>query len=236
MLGFKNQAADGGFYGRCIQRGQFGASFPEHPFGERGAAGDGRCTAADLVANLGDAAILKARRQSQDIAASRIRDLDRDGRRGQLAHVTRVFEMIEEGFAVQWRGLVIIMTTVVAAVIERDGCILIAQRKRSGHHPLKWEFPGGKVEPGETPETAVERELDEELAIRARVDRELMRYEYQYPGRLPILLIFYRVTEFTGEPRNLDFEQIEWVPRARLGDYDFLEGDAEFIRGYAEIR
>ena len=63
------------------------------------------------------------------------------------------------------------LTTVVAAVIERDGCVLIAQRKRTGQHPLKWEFPGGKVEPGEAPEAAVVRELEEELAIRARVER-----------------------------------------------------------------
>lgn len=125
------------------------------------------------------------------------------------------------------------MTTVVAAVIERDGRILIAQRKRTGQHPLKWEFPGGKVEPDETPEAAVVRELEEELAIRVEVDAELMRYEYQYPGRWPILLMFYRVAEFSGEPKNLDFEQILWVPRDRLGDYDFLEGDAEFLRAFA---
>ena len=124
------------------------------------------------------------------------------------------------------------MTTVVAAVIERDGRILIAQRKRTGQHPLKWEFPGGKVEPNEAPAVAAVRELEEELAIHARVDGEIMRYEYQYPGRRPILLIFYRVPEFEGEPENLDFEQIAWVERASLGDYDFLEGDAEFIRGY----
>jgi 8-oxo-dGTP diphosphatase len=124
------------------------------------------------------------------------------------------------------------MTTVVAAVIERSGRFLIAQRKRTGQHPLKWEFPGGKVEPNEAPPAAAVRELEEELGIRARVEREIMRYEYQYPGRPPILLIFYSVTEFTGEPENLDFEQIAWVARASLGDYDFLEGDAEFIQGF----
>jgi 8-oxo-dGTP diphosphatase len=140
--------------------------------------------------------------------------------------------MIEEGFAVQGRCPVFIMTTVVAAVIERSGRVLIGQRKRTGQHPLKWEFPGGKVEPDEAPEAAVVRELKEELGIRARVQQEIMRYEYQYPGRPPILLIFYRVTEFTGEPENLDFEQIAWVARDSLGDFDFLEGDAEFIRGY----
>ncbi len=121
------------------------------------------------------------------------------------------------------------MTTVVAAVIERDGRILIAQRKNLGYHPLKWEFPGGKVEPGEAPEAAVIRELAEELGIAARVDRELMRYEYQYPGRSRILLIFYRVMDFDGDPRNLDFEQLRWEHPGRLTDYNFLEGDGEFI-------
>ena len=123
------------------------------------------------------------------------------------------------------------MTTVVAAVIERGGRILIGQRRNIGYHPLKWEFPGGKVEPGETPQAATIRELAEELAIRARIDGEIMRYPYQYPGRSPILLIFFRVTDFEGKPENRDFEQIRWELPERLADYDFLEGDAEFIRG-----
>jgi 8-oxo-dGTP diphosphatase len=124
------------------------------------------------------------------------------------------------------------MTTVVAAVIEREGKVLIAQRKQTGQHALKWEFPGGKAEPVETLEAALERELEEELGIRAQTGAEIMRYEYQYPGREPVLLVFYRVTEFSGDPLNLDFEQIVWAPRDRLRDYDFLEGDAEFLRTY----
>ena len=124
------------------------------------------------------------------------------------------------------------MLTVVAAVIERDGLVLIAQRKRGGQHELKWEFPGGKVEAGEAPEAAVVRELEEELGIRARVAGEIRRYEYEYPGRTPILLLFYRVADFAGEATNLDFEQIAWVERGKLREYDFLEGDAEFIREY----
>jgi len=126
------------------------------------------------------------------------------------------------------------VTTVVAAVIERSGQILIAQRKNLGHHPLKWEFPGGKVEPGETPEAAAIRELQEELGIAARIDRELLRYEYEYPGRGRILLIFYRVVDFDGAPQNLDFEQFRWEAPERLGDYDFLEGDREFIARLSE--
>jgi 8-oxo-dGTP diphosphatase len=121
------------------------------------------------------------------------------------------------------------MTTVVAAVIEQDGRMLICQRRRGHAHELKWEFPGGKVEAGETPETALRRELREELGIEAIVDAEIMRYEYAYPDRPAILLIFFRVREFNGEARNLVFERMEWEARERLADYDFLEGDVEFI-------
>ena len=121
------------------------------------------------------------------------------------------------------------MTAVVAGVIEREGCILIGQRKNLGHHARKWEFPGGKVEPGEAPEAALIRELKEELGIYARIERELMRYEYEYAGRSRILLIFYRIADFEGSPQNLDFEQIRWEHPERLKDYDFLEGDAQFI-------
>ena len=89
------------------------------------------------------------------------------------------------------------------------------------------------MESGESPEAATIRELEEELGIQARIDREIGRYQYQYPGRSPILLIFFRVVEYEGEPRNLDFAQIRWESPERLRDYDFLEGDTDFIRGYS---
>ena len=119
--------------------------------------------------------------------------------------------------------------TVVAAVIERDGLVLIGQRLRGESYPLKWEFPGGKVEPGEEPRAALARELREELAIEASIGDEITRYRYQYPERPPILLIFYRVRQFTGEPANRAFEQIRWAGRAALRDFDFLDGDLEFL-------
>ena len=125
------------------------------------------------------------------------------------------------------------MTTVVAAVIEREGRVLVGQRKPGGQHPLKWEFPGGKVEAGEKPEAALVRELSEELGVRARIDGEITRYEFQYPGRSRILLIFYRVVDFEGEPQNLDFAQLRWVEREQLGELDFLEGDVAFVRRLA---
>jgi 8-oxo-dGTP diphosphatase len=122
---------------------------------------------------------------------------------------------------------------VVAAVIERDGLLLIGQRRREDRHPLKWEFPGGKVEDGETPPDALQRELREELAIEAEIGPEITRYEYQYPGRPPVLLIFYSVRAWTGAEQNLCFEQIRWVPKRGLTSYEFLEGDIDFVRRLA---
>ncbi|MCU1338560.1 MAG: hydrolase [Bryobacterales bacterium] len=129
---------------------------------------------------------------------------------------------------------------VVAAVMMRDGKILIGQRKRGGRHPLKWEFPGGKVEPGEDPRAALARELREELNVEAEVGEEMDSYEVRYPDGFSLQLHFYRVTQFQGEPRNLDFEQIVWEKPERLPEYDFLEGDVSFVskvaRGAAEPR
>lgn len=121
------------------------------------------------------------------------------------------------------------MASVVAGLIEREGRILICRRRPSDPHPLKWEFPGGKVEPREMPGTALARELEEELGIRVLRACELERYRFSYPGRNPILLIFFRVLEFEGEPRNLVFEEIRWEAARDLPAFDFLEGDLDFI-------
>ena len=102
MFGLGDQAADRGFDRRRCDCGQFGARFAEHPFGERGTAGYRSCAAANLVADFGDEAIVpKTRGQSQNVAASGIRNLNRDRRRGKFTHVARILEMIEEGFAIQ---------------------------------------------------------------------------------------------------------------------------------------
>ena len=127
------------------------------------------------------------------------------------------------------------MTTVVAALIERHRRVLICRRRPDQKHPLKWEFPGGKVEPGEDPLAALRRELDEELGIGVEQAQEVARFEYQYAGRPPILLIFYRVDRFAGTVENRIFAGLEWVERRRLPEFDFLEGDVDFVRSLASV-
>jgi mutator protein MutT len=125
---------------------------------------------------------------------------------------------------------------VVAAVIERDGRVLICQRNRDSRHALKWEFPGGKVEPGEDDRTALARELREELAIEARIGAEMYRQEVRYGTGPVIHITFFRVADFSGEPRNLEFERIEWIAPRVLVDYDFLEGDLDFVKLLAGLQ
>jgi 8-oxo-dGTP diphosphatase len=124
------------------------------------------------------------------------------------------------------------MVQVVAAILERDGNVLIGRRTPEQSHPLQWEFPGGKVEPGETPEQALTRELEEELGIRNAAGPEITRYEYQYAGRDPIVLFFFRIQSYTGEPQNLIFHEMRWEPIAQLGSLDFVEGDRDFLRTF----
>src|SRR5580692_6177526 len=113
---------------------------------------------------------------------------------------------------------------VVAAVIEKEGRILICQRKH-GRHAHKWEFPGGKVEPGEDHQSALARELREELQIDATIGPLLHTETVHYPPGPTIRLEFYRVTEFAADPVNMEFEQILWEHPGNLRRYDFLDGD-----------
>jgi 8-oxo-dGTP diphosphatase len=125
------------------------------------------------------------------------------------------------------------MTTVTAAVIERDGRVLICRRRDDQVHAGKWEFPGGKLEDGEQPAEALLRELREELSIEAQTDGEIERYRYQYPDRKPIELIFFAVTDFEGEPCYDQFAEVRWATRRDLPSFDFLDGDVEFVRRLA---
>jgi 8-oxo-dGTP diphosphatase len=123
--------------------------------------------------------------------------------------------------------------TVSAAVIRRDGRILICRRRTDQDHAGKWEFPGGKVEPGEQPEDALRRELQEELGIQTVIQGEIKRYQYSYPGRKPLQLIFFSVTEFAGDPDYNHFREVRWALPAELPSFDFLEGDVEFVKELA---
>ncbi len=127
------------------------------------------------------------------------------------------------------------MTTVVAGILERDGTILICQRRADQPHALKWEFPGGKVEAGETPAEALARELREELGIDSGAAIEITRYEYSYPGKAAILLVFFRVADWRGEIANQIFESIVWETPEKLREYDFLEGDRPLLDSWSEI-
>jgi 8-oxo-dGTP diphosphatase len=125
------------------------------------------------------------------------------------------------------------MQIVVAAVIEREGLVLIGQRKPGKWHALKWEFPGGKVEPGEAPTAALARELEEELGVSGEIGECIADFEFQYPGRSPIRLIFFGVTRFSGQIQNREYHDLRWEKRDRLLEYDFLEGDVDFVRSLA---
>jgi 8-oxo-dGTP diphosphatase len=125
------------------------------------------------------------------------------------------------------------MIQVVAAIIEREGRILIGQRQTTQSHPLMWEFPGGKIEPGESPEQALARELEEELAIRNARGEEILRYDYEYPGKRAITLIFFRLTSYEDDPQNLIYREMRWEPRERLTVFDFVAGDRRFLDWFA---
>lgn len=125
------------------------------------------------------------------------------------------------------------MKHVVAALIWKQGKILICQRTRHQVMPLKWEFPGGKIEEGEQPRDALRRELDEELGINAVIGHEVARIRHQYPSGNSVELRFYGVHEYSGEMENRIFRDIRWTAPAELPSYDFLEADLELVKDLA---
>lgn len=118
---------------------------------------------------------------------------------------------------------------VVAAIIRRDQNILITQRHRHVHLAGLWEFPGGKVEPGESCEVALQREIREELGIEIAVDRECFTVDHDYPGK-SVRLYFFDCSILRGEPRPLDVADLRWVKPSELSHFDFPPADAELIR------
>jgi mutator protein MutT len=117
---------------------------------------------------------------------------------------------------------------VVAAVIERDGKLLITRRPEGSHLSGLWEFPGGKPQPGETFEQALRREIDEELGAEVSVGERIETIEWQYPDKR-VRLVFFRC-DVRGEPRPLEGQEMAWVTPADLARYEFPPADAALIQ------
>ena len=130
------------------------------------------------------------------------------------------------------------MITVVAAVIEgSDRRLLIGQRRKSDTSPLKWEFPGGKVREGESPESALARELREELGVTLVKSVEIGRVCHRYaetPDELEIRFFAATIADTDLVPHT--FEKITWVLPKELGEYDFLAANRELIAQFATGR
>ena len=123
---------------------------------------------------------------------------------------------------------------VAAALIVRGGEVLIGQRRHDQPMALQWEFPGGKIEPGESPEEALARELHEELGIRATIGPHVthIRHNYRHGGAVD--LQFFAVHEFEGEIENRIFKQLRWTRLEDLPGFDFLAADRGLIRDLAD--
>jgi 8-oxo-dGTP diphosphatase len=126
------------------------------------------------------------------------------------------------------------MKRVVAALILKDGKILVCQRTKHQTMPLKWEFPGGKIEEGEQPQDALRRELEEELGIDAAIGHEVARIRHEYRSGNSVELRFFVVTNFKGELENRIFRDMQWAERKDLPSFDFLEADLKLVVDLAE--
>jgi 8-oxo-dGTP diphosphatase len=123
---------------------------------------------------------------------------------------------------------------VAAALCDRSGRVLIAQRPESSHMAGRWEFPGGKVGVDESEHDALLRELREELGVRVHAPQFCLRLTHAYPDRT-VELSCWIVREFSGEPLGLDGQQLRWVAPCDLGRQDILEADRPFIEALQRL-
>ena len=119
--------------------------------------------------------------------------------------------------------------SIVAAIIRRDDQILITKRPDHVHLAGLWEFPGGKVESGESLEAALHREIREELGVEITVDREFFSVAHEYPDK-SVHLHFFDCTILRGEPQPLEVADLRWVKTVELVDFEFPPADVELIR------
>jgi len=131
------------------------------------------------------------------------------------------------------------MKKVTAALIEKNGKFLIAKRKKGGHSEGRWELPGGKLEPGETPEQCLARELKEEFDIETEVKGLLCSTEFAYHD-IAIELLVYKVNHIAGDFKLIDHDEIRWVSPEEFDKYHFAEADRivldKFIKGSCGTR
>jgi 8-oxo-dGTP diphosphatase len=117
---------------------------------------------------------------------------------------------------------------VTAAIIEGEGRVLIAKRRPGKHMGSRWEFPGGKIEPGESPEESLARELLEELGVQARIGEFLSSCSYEGDG-VSLELLVYRAGIISGIPQLLEHQEILWVRPADLLSYDLADSDRKIV-------
>jgi 8-oxo-dGTP diphosphatase len=132
--------------------------------------------------------------------------------------------------------LVVVALILRQASTENGGGteVLVCQRRPDQPMSLKWEFPGGKIEPGETPEQALSRELDEELGIAAVIGPRVAQLRHRYRNGGAVDLQFFTVRDYAGELNNRIFNEIRWSSLAALPTYDFLAADFGLIRDLSE--
>lgn len=128
------------------------------------------------------------------------------------------------------------MKHVAVGILLRNGLVLACRRKRSVRYPLKWEFPGGKIEQGESARQALVRELKEELDVDATPDGTLLTHDWNYSGDDAhpqsdgaFRITYFIVRHFAGEPVNRTFEEIRWVSPEELQRLDVLAGNRDAI-------
>jgi 8-oxo-dGTP diphosphatase len=121
------------------------------------------------------------------------------------------------------------VTEVTCAIIIKDGSVLVTQRSESMPHPLKWEFPGGKVKEGESVEECIKREIREELGLTVSVERLLPSVRHSY-GAFPIVLIPLVCTIRQGNFSLKEHKSFRWVPLNELDSVDWLEADRGVVR------